>query len=38
MSEQGHQPPQPTEEELQAVPDLPAKVGRALHGHLHRAG
>ena len=25
-------------EELQAVPDLPAKVGRALHGHLHRAG
>jgi excinuclease ABC subunit C len=25
-------------EELQAVPGLPAKVGRELHGHLHRAG
>ena len=25
-------------EELQAVPGLPAKVGRDLHGHLHRAG
>jgi excinuclease ABC subunit C len=25
-------------EELQAVPGLPAKVARALHGHLHRAG
>jgi excinuclease ABC subunit C len=27
-----------TSEELQAVPGLPAKVGRALYGHLHRAG
>jgi excinuclease ABC subunit C len=25
-------------EELQAVPGLPAKVGRELHGNLHRAG
>jgi excinuclease ABC subunit C len=25
-------------EELQAVPGLPAKVARDLHGHLHRAG
>jgi excinuclease ABC subunit C len=25
-------------EELQAVPGLPAKVGRELHGHLHRTG
>jgi excinuclease ABC subunit C len=25
-------------EDLQAVPGLPAKVGRELHGHLHRAG
>jgi excinuclease ABC subunit C len=25
-------------EELQAVPGLPAKVGRELYGHLHRAG
>jgi excinuclease ABC subunit C len=25
-------------EELQAVPGLPPKVGRELHGHLHRAG
>jgi excinuclease ABC subunit C len=25
-------------EELQAVPGLPAKVARTLHGHLHRAG
>jgi excinuclease ABC subunit C len=25
-------------EELQAVPGLPAKVGRDLYGHLHRAG
>jgi excinuclease ABC subunit C len=25
-------------EELQAVPGLPAKVARSLHGHLHRAG
>jgi excinuclease ABC subunit C len=25
-------------EELQAVPGLPAKVGRELHGRLHRAG
>jgi excinuclease ABC subunit C len=25
-------------EELEAVPGLPAKVGRELHGHLHRAG
>jgi excinuclease ABC subunit C len=25
-------------EELQAVPGLPAKVGRELHGFLHRAG
>jgi excinuclease ABC subunit C len=25
-------------EELQSVPGLPAKVGRELHGHLHRAG
>jgi excinuclease ABC subunit C len=25
-------------EDLQAVPGLPAKVGRDLHGHLHRAG
>jgi excinuclease ABC subunit C len=25
-------------EELQAVPGVPAKVGRELHGHLHRAG
>jgi excinuclease ABC subunit C len=25
-------------EELQAVPGLPAKVARELHGHLHRAG
>jgi excinuclease ABC subunit C len=25
-------------EELQAVPGLPAKVARALYGHLHRAG
>ncbi len=27
-----------TREELQAVPGLPAKVARELHGHLHRAG
>jgi excinuclease ABC subunit C len=27
-----------TREELQAVPGLPAKVGRELHGNLHRAG
>jgi excinuclease ABC subunit C len=27
-----------TGEELQAVPGLPAKVGRALYAHLHRAG
>jgi excinuclease ABC subunit C len=27
-----------TSGELQAVPGLPAKVGRELHGHLHRAG
>jgi excinuclease ABC subunit C len=27
-----------TREELQAVPGLPAKVARDLHGHLHRAG
>ena len=25
-------------EQLQAVPGLPAKVGRELHAHLHRAG
>jgi excinuclease ABC subunit C len=25
-------------EELQAVPGLPAKVARELHGNLHRAG
>jgi excinuclease ABC subunit C len=25
-------------EELQAVPGVPAKVGRELYGHLHRAG
>ena len=25
-------------EELQAVPGLPPKVARELHGHLHRAG
>jgi excinuclease ABC subunit C len=25
-------------EELQAVPGLPAKVARELHGRLHRAG
>jgi excinuclease ABC subunit C len=25
-------------EELQAVPGLPAKVGREVHAHLHRAG
>jgi excinuclease ABC subunit C len=25
-------------EELQTVPGLPAKVGRELHAHLHRAG
>jgi excinuclease ABC subunit C len=25
-------------EELQAVPGLPAKLARELHGHLHRAG
>jgi excinuclease ABC subunit C len=25
-------------EELEAVPGLPAKVGRELHSHLHRAG
>ena len=25
-------------EELQAVPGLPAKVARELHGHLHRVG
>src|ERR1700731_2178497 len=25
-------------EELQAVPGLPAKIGRELYGHLHRAG
>jgi len=25
-------------EELQAVPGVPAKVARELHGHLHRAG
>jgi excinuclease ABC subunit C len=25
-------------EDLQAVPGLPAKVGRELHAHLHRAG
>jgi excinuclease ABC subunit C len=25
-------------EELQAVPGLPAKIARELHGHLHRAG
>ncbi len=25
-------------EELEAVPGLPAKVGRELYGHLHRAG
>jgi excinuclease ABC subunit C len=25
-------------EELEAVPGLPAKVGRELHAHLHRAG
>ena len=25
-------------EELQAVPGLPGKVARELHGHLHRAG
>ena len=27
-----------TREELQAVPGVPAKVGRELHGLLHRAG
>jgi excinuclease ABC subunit C len=27
-----------TSEELQAVPGLPAKVAREVHGHLHRAG
>ncbi len=27
-----------TSEELQAVPGLPAKIARELHGHLHRAG
>jgi len=27
-----------TSEELQAVPGLPAKVGRDLHAYLHRAG
>jgi excinuclease ABC subunit C len=27
-----------TREELQAVPGLPPKVARELHGHLHRAG
>jgi excinuclease ABC subunit C len=27
-----------TREELEAVPGLPAKVGRELYGHLHRAG
>jgi excinuclease ABC subunit C len=27
-----------SKEELQAVPGLPAKVGRELHGYLHRAG
>jgi excinuclease ABC subunit C len=27
-----------TREELQVVPGLPAKVGRELYGHLHRAG
>jgi len=27
-----------TREELQAVPGLPAKVGRELHANLHRAG
>lgn len=27
-----------TREELQAVPGVPAKVARELHGHLHRAG
>jgi excinuclease ABC subunit C len=25
-------------EQLQAVPGLPAKVGRELHAHLHRLG
>jgi excinuclease ABC subunit C len=25
-------------EELEAVPGVPAKIGRELHGHLHRAG
>ncbi len=25
-------------EDLQAVPGLPPKVGRELHGHLHRTG
>jgi len=27
-----------TSEELQSVPGVPAKVGRDLYGHLHRAG
>jgi excinuclease ABC subunit C len=27
-----------TSEELQAVPGLPAKIAREVHGHLHRAG
>ena len=27
-----------TNEELQAVPGLPAKVGRDIHAYLHRAG
>jgi excinuclease ABC subunit C len=27
-----------TREELQGVPGLPAKVGREIHAHLHRAG
>ena len=25
-------------EQLQTVPGLPAKVGREVHAHLHRAG
>jgi hypothetical protein len=25
-------------EQLQAVPGVPAKVGRELHAHLHRVG
>jgi hypothetical protein len=27
-----------TGEELQAVPGLPAKIGRDIHAYLHRAG